>query len=273
MFKLRNKIFPDVEKEDAIVQLTSQGDKYYHSHDFYEIFYITSGTIKHNLNNITDELAMGDLLFLSPSDTHCFLREQDNQCTHRDIALTVPLYKKITNFFKYDPIISDRDAKPKIDINTLNKLETMLQMISQTDPADDPALFFAIAELFNIHRNSLSGGGTKHNNKAPQWLIDLKTKLELPEYFCAAPAAIFADLSFYSKEYICRTFRKATGKTLTAYMNQKRLSLASVLIQNTNKSIETICYECGYNNMSYFYRVFKKTFGRTPHDFRKILKK
>lgn len=272
MFKLGSRIFLDVEKEDAIVQLTSQGDEYYHSHNFYEIFYITSGTIKHSLNNITDELTMGDLLFLTPSDIHCFLREPGNQCIHRDIALTVPLYKKITDFFKYDPIISVHSEKLKIDVNTLNKLETMLQTISQTAPADDPALYFAMAELFNIHRNSL-GGGTKHHNKAPQWLIDLKTKLELPEYFCAAPAAIFAELSFYSKEYICRTFRKTTGKTLTAYMNQKKLSLASVLIQNTNKSIETICYECGYNNMSYFYRVFKKTFGSTPHDFRKISKK
>ena len=268
MYSLNNNIFPDLNKEDTIVQLTDRGDRYYHTHDFYEIFYITNGNIKHSLNSETDELSMGDVVFLRPGDIHCFLREPDNACAHRDLALTVPLYEKAVAFFKYNPL-SDHTAyaKVKIDIETLNKLETELQTIGNAEAEKNPSLSFAWAELVKAKRHADLQG--KRRNSAPEWILGLIAKLEMPEFFCLAPSEIFAELN-YSKEYVSRTFRKVTGKTLTDYMNQRKLSLASVLIQNTDKSIDRICFECGYNNVSYFYRAFKATFNKTPHEFRKI---
>ncbi len=268
MYNLSSDIFPDVNKEDAIVQLICSGDRYYHSHNFYEMFYITNGSVKHSLNNVTDELSIGDVVFLRPGDIHCFLRQPDNTCSHRDIAVTVPLYEKFVSFFRYDPLADlTAYAKAKIDVATLNKLETDLKSGGNADPADNPALYFAVAELFRARRSTDSAVGKPRN--APEWILSLIAKLELPEFFCLDPNDIFSELN-YSKEYVSRTFRKVTGKTLTEYLNQKKLSLASVLIQNTNKSIEAICFECGYNNVSYFYRTFKQTFGKTPHELRKI---
>lgn len=271
MHNLSTEIFSDINKESAIVQITNKGDRYYHSHNFYELFYITNGTIKHSLNSETDELSMGDVVFLRPGDIHCFLREPDNACAHRDLALTVPLYEKAVTFFKYNPL-SDHTAyaKAKIDIETLNKLETELQTIGSADAASNPSLYFALSELFMAKRNADLKDRKGYN--APEWILGLIAKLEMPEYFCLEPSEIFAELN-YSKEYVSRTFRKVTGKTLTDYMNQRKLSLASVLIQNTDKSIERIGFECGYNNVSYFYRTFKQTFGKTPHELRKITSK
>lgn len=268
MHNLNIAVFPDVTKEDVIVQVINKGDKYYHSHDFYELFYITNGTIKHSLNNVTDELTIGDVVFLRPGDIHCFLREDGNLCSHRDIALTVPLYEKAATFFRYDPLADlTTYAKTKIDVNTLNKLETDLQVIAGNDPVANPSLYFALADLFRAMKKSDSKQTLQ--SKAPEWVFELIARLEMPEQFCLEPSAIFAEIN-YSKEYVSRTFRKVTGKTLTEYLNQKKLSFASVLIQNTDKSIERICYECGFNNVSYFYRTFKKTFGKTPHELRKI---
>lgn len=95
MYNLGAGTFPDVNKENALVQITNKGDRYYHSHNFYELFYITNGTIKHSLNNEIDELSTGDVIFLRPGDIHCFLREPDNACAHRDLAITVPLCQTI----------------------------------------------------------------------------------------------------------------------------------------------------------------------------------
>ena len=149
MYSLNNNIFPDLNKEDTIVQLTDRGDRYYHTHDFYEIFYITNGNIKHSLNSETDELSMGDVVFLRPGDIHCFLREPDNACAHRDLALTVPLYEKAVAFFKYNPL-SDHTtyAKVKIDIETLNKLETELQTIGNADAEKKSVLLFRLGRTF-----------------------------------------------------------------------------------------------------------------------------
>ncbi|MDD6903499.1 MAG: AraC family transcriptional regulator [Eubacteriales bacterium] len=268
MYNLGIEIFPDGNKEDVIVQIINKGDNYYHSHNFYELFYITNGTIKHSLNNVTRELTIGDVVFLRPGDIHCFLREKGNLCAHRDIALTVPLYEKTAAFFKYDPLADlTAYAKTKIDVNTLSRLETDLQSTVNCDPVENSSLYFVLAELFRAMKKS--DVNETPTSKAPEWILGLITKLEMPEFFCLNPNDIFDEIN-YSKEYVSRTFRKVTGKTLTDYLNQKKLSFASVLIQNTNKSIETICYECGYNNVSYFYRTFKKTFGKTPHELRKI---
>ena len=78
MKNLSGNILLNADKEDALVQLTGNGDRYYHSHDFYEIFYITSGKILHSLNNRTETLTLGDVRFLRPGDVHCFLREPEN---------------------------------------------------------------------------------------------------------------------------------------------------------------------------------------------------
>ena len=63
------------------------GDDYgQHSHDFYEFFYITSGTITHKLNNRSMVLSEGDFLFIKPTDLHEFVRPAS--CTHRDIVFS-----------------------------------------------------------------------------------------------------------------------------------------------------------------------------------------
>lgn len=268
MDTLSGNILLDTGKEDAIVQLTDEGDRYYHSHDFYEIFYITSGKILHSLNSRTETLTLGDVRFLRPGDVHCFLREPSDECIHRDFIISVSLYEKIASFFKYDPFGAfHSQPSAKLDMNAVVMLETSLKHSGKLRSAEDPAFYFAVAELFRAHYEYERKAEKKI--KAPEWITGLINKLERPEYFCLDVKDIFAEYN-YSKEYVSRTFRKITGKTLTDYINRKKLSLASVLIQNTNKSIETICYECGFNNVSYFYRTFKETFGSTPHELRKI---
>ena len=65
-----------------------------------------------------------------------------------------------------------------------------------------------------------------------------------------------------------RFMKKATGKNFIHYLNDHRLGIASRLLVNTNKSIAEIAYECGFNNMSNFNRIFKKRKSITPKEFR-----
>lgn len=268
MKNLSGNILLNADKEDALVQLTGDGDRYYHSHDFYEIFYITSGKILHSLNNRTETLTLGDVRFLRPGDVHCFLREPENECIHRDFIVSTTLYRKIVEFFNYDPLAAFHSSPAaKLDVNAVVRLETYLKSSCSERISENPAFYFAVSELFRAHYERENN--SEKRVKAPEWITGLINKLERPEYFCLDVKDIFAEYN-YSEEYLSRTFRKITGKTLTEYVNQKKLSFAAVLIQNTDKSIETICYQCGFNNVSYFYRAFKKAFGSTPHELRKI---
>jgi len=76
--------------------------------------------------------------------------------------------------------------------------------------------------------------------------------------------------NFYvSKYYICRIFKKITGASIIEYLQCRRIIEAQRLLVDSETSITDICYECGFNNIQHFYRVFKKNTGTSPQIWRK----
>ncbi|MGV3541389.1 MAG: AraC family transcriptional regulator [Rufibacter sp.] len=65
-----------------------------------------------------------------------------------------------------------------------------------------------------------------------------------------------------------RFIKKRTGKTFIDSLNEIRLGHASRLLIDTTESISEISYKCGFNNLSYFNRIFKRKNGCTPKEFR-----
>ena len=68
--------------------------------------------------------------------------------------------------------------------------------------------------------------------------------------------------------YLSTVFKKETGKTITAYVNEKRIELAQELLKTTNLQIQTIAQYCGIVDVHYFTRLFKKITGISPKQFR-----
>ena len=65
-----------------------------------------------------------------------------------------------------------------------------------------------------------------------------------------------------------RFIKKRTGRTFIESLNDIRLGHATRLLINTTFTIAEISYHCGFNNLSYFNRVFKRRNGCTPSEFR-----
>ena len=68
--------------------------------------------------------------------------------------------------------------------------------------------------------------------------------------------------------YLSTVFKKETGKTVTGYVNEKRIELAQELLKTTNLQIQTIAQYCGIVDVHYFTRLFKKITGVSPIQFR-----
>lgn len=64
-------------------------------------------------------------------------------------------------------------------------------------------------------------------------------------------------------------FRELFGTTVNAYVQEKRLAIASVLIKNTEHSFTEIAYMVGITSKSYFSKIFKDRYGLTPSEIRK----
>lgn len=76
------------------------------------------------------------------------------------------------------------------------------------------------------------------------------------------------DFSFLSRE-----IKSLTGKTYTELVQEKRLSQALFLLRNTDLNISEIAIAVGYDNISYFHRLFYSVYQTTPKKFRTNLKR
>ena len=85
-----------------------------------------------------------------------------------------------------------------------------------------------------------------------------------------------ADLSLHSissqlnvnSSYLSNLFHKECNCTLTEYVNRKRITHAVSMLKNTDKLIQDIASDCGFQDTTYFIRLFKKQFGCTPLQYR-----
>ena len=77
-----------------------------------------------------------------------------------------------------------------------------------------------------------------------------------------------ADKLSISEAAFYKFIKKQTKKTYTQIVNEFRIHHASKLLMTTDKTVSQICFESGYNNLSYFNRKFKAIMSETPIDFR-----
>ncbi|MEO1627044.1 MAG: AraC family transcriptional regulator [Bacteroidota bacterium] len=80
--------------------------------------------------------------------------------------------------------------------------------------------------------------------------------------------ATVAKIANMSESAFSHFFKKSTCKSFTRYLIDLRLSHACKLLLETRNPVSQICYNCGFNNLSNFNRLFKKYKGMTPFDYR-----
>lgn len=89
-------------------------------------------------------------------------------------------------------------------------------------------------------------------------------------------ADLTADLSLKAQaeqlninaSYLSTLFKKETGSTLTEYVNKKRMEHALFLLNTTNLQIQNIAQHCGFPDVNYFTKTFKKFMKKTPKEYR-----
>ena len=73
-----------------------------------------------------------------------------------------------------------------------------------------------------------------------------------------------------SESSFSRYFRRSVGQSFSDTVRKLRLAHACQLLENTDEPISTICHRTGYQNLSNFNRQFRREYGITPGQYRRI---
>jgi AraC-like DNA-binding protein len=125
-------------------------------------------------------------------------------------------------------------------------------------------MYYIVTFNSSIHVERLKTEGTHYHNihKMKQFIEDnLGRQLNLAE---------LADICNLSGGSLCRLFKKTNGMTLFTYINRCRMRKARHLLIETDFSIKEISAQCGCENESYFYRMFRMHSQMSPLTYRSI---
>jgi AraC-like DNA-binding protein len=176
------------------------------------------------------------------------IRKMFKQAEH-GICFPLPAIMKV--YSQIDTIASERQGFPQF-----LKLLSLLNDLSQCSARSLASSSFACAE-----RNTES----RRVRKVKEYINQ--------NYQKDIRLSFLADMVGMTPASFSRFFKLRTGKNLSDYIIDIRLGFSSRMLVDTTKSISEICFECGFNNLSYFNRIFKKKKGMTPKVFRSHYRK
>lgn len=92
----------------------------------------------------------------------------------------------------------------------------------------------------------------------------------IEDNLCISPdLSAMAALFHYNEKYLGRRFKQKTGVSVSRYCSTRRLERAAEMLRAEGRSVIGIAEEVGFNNVTYFNRLFKSHFGCTPTEYKK----
>lgn len=251
-----------------------------HKHNYIEVNYVFNGTLNQIVGNEKLELKKGDILFLNQHIEH-----ELEACGEEDIIINFIIKPEFFSFvFSY--------------LTTENFITNFLINSLFDHTQNGQSLYFAVSDIESIQEligkiileimnPSMMSESTiklymgllmveliKHSDKVrykedthKHYMIVESLKY-IEEKFKKASLYELAERLQQPNYTVSKEIKKATNYTFKELVQEKRLSVAKDLLENTSLTISAIIEEVGYENSSYFYRVFKSKYGYTPKQFR-----
>lgn len=245
----------------------------YHWHTQLEIIRVISGILIVSLNSTEYMASAGDVVIVNSEVVHgavpqncvyeCIVFSLDvletsiNKCKNFLFGISSRMIE-ITEYYKYNNSIFFETANNLFEAMKENGDGTKFKVLG------------ALYELFGIISDNryykISSGAevNKSITKLKDVLYFIRTCYESPITLedMAAKAGM-------SPKYFCRFFKELTDKTPVEYLNTYRIERAARKLMGTDLPITEIAFSCGFNDLSYFIKTFKKYKGITPREFRK----
>lgn len=231
--------------------------------NFYHLVFLLKGKMTYFADGVSYEMEENDAILLPPGT----IRERDksdepakyiifNFLPYEEARLNLdfciksavtPNIKKLLSLYPYsftsdfsEPISHEKAKTRMLMHNILNCILIEL-MDNQRYDTKNPHVLKAIKYI-------------NDNITAPISLKDVSQSIHL------------------SKEYTAKIFKEEMGCTITEYINEKKMNIAKDMLNSDEVTLRDTALNLGFENYSYFSRIFKKHFNTSPAKIKKSMK-
>jgi len=238
-----------------------------HRHDFHEIFWIRQGRGIHKINGQTHALGPGTFVLVRDHDEHALSCRDDKGFLITNVAFTKETWSHLTQRYFNGHDLLDAPAEDRhhhLGAAVARQAETFAAQAlwGADDILTAERLLLNVLALLRARHLGVNG---KH---LPAWLNRVLLALDDPKVLKDGVQAM-ARVAGLSAEHMAREIRRAMNKRPTDLLNEARVQRAAARLLQSHDSVNDIALDCGLDNLSHFYKMFRNAYGCSPVKFRR----
>lgn len=253
-----------------------------HTHEYFQIYYITKGSLMHYVESHSSLLHQGDMFIIPPETIHRITPKEDTVFYSfsfmPDFLGEAGKNNMLAHKFIQN-LQSDKNIRPKVSLDDKDifYVETIMDKMLR-EFKERPLGFYEVIHSHTVllvtilARNYFEkekSGLTEYFESNKQFVLHCVKYIEA-NFTEKISLDDISKRSAMSKSSFCSLFSEITGHSFNSYLNICRIKKASEYIKNGYK-ITALYGLCGYSDFSTFYRNFKKVKGLSPQEYKKSL--
>ena len=248
----------------------------FHYHEEYELTWIARGRGKRFVGSRMEDFSAGDFVLIGPNQPHCWKLDAGIRSAK---AVVVQFSHGFmgTGFFER-PEMEFIRSMLQASVSGLKFTEAAnpeLRMLKAIGRAEGARRILLLLELLDalskkpydtigaapLYDTAADPADTTRINVVMAYIVEnFKSEISLDDV---------ADIANLTPNAFCKYFKRVTRKTFMETVIQYRLNHASQQLVHTDDSVASIAIASGFNDLSYFYKVFKAGLGMSPSAYRK----
>jgi len=246
------------------------------SHSFLELFFVHNGSGVFRIAGQDHPCQRNDLVVVPPRQSHSIADNPSHPLTLYAVCVA-------SGVVRHEPAILERLPTGRVRIGkaladeTRSTFRRLLFEQTQQQPFGPTLIVGLTLELLASLARATATAQTPLR-LGPQDGPAAERKAAVERYVAGLAHRFFERTSIdeaagelgMSRRRFTTLFAEVTGRTWADYLAELRVEYAQTLLRNTPRSIVSIAFECGYEELSSFYRAFKKATGHSPGDWRSL---
>ena len=252
-----------------------------HTHNYVEVVYMCEGHTNHIINEDEVRLNKGELLFLNQNATQEIMQAGGNDIAVNFIILPQFFDQSLKMIGEEENLIRDfiigclRSEDYNIGylhfkvaeiLPIQNLVENLIWTLTNNQQNKRSINQVTMGLLFLQLMNHTDKMIVGKNHFEQELMLTVFRFIE--EHYKDGELSSLAEALHYDLYWLSRMIKKLTGKNYTELIQTKRLNQAAFLLTNTNVPVSDVGYAVGYDNLSYFHRIFKNRYGVSPKQYR-----